>query len=272
MFARINHVATCSERYALLGKFYETIFGLKSSPKLRSGRAVTVGDGYVGFNINPRRAGRGAGLDHFGIQVESIEVAYDRMRSKYPAAHWIERPSTRPFAAVTANDPDGNVFDLSQVNSANRAHVYADSDGEAQNRHISHIAIRTMRPDEMAQFYTDVFELVPQNKQAGDPNHYLSDGHVTLLLMPWDIRNYVQQNILLPGIDHLGFTVESIEKLKEDVDEAVGINPMLNPIPFGRGKEGGNRFELLKKQCPIAGHFMSDPDFSLLAIREQGQV
>jgi len=31
---------------------------------------VTVGDGYVGLNINPRRAGRHAGLDHFGIQVE----------------------------------------------------------------------------------------------------------------------------------------------------------------------------------------------------------
>ncbi len=48
---------------------------------------------------------------------------------------------------------------------------------------------------------------MPQNKQPGDPNHYLSDGHVTLMLLPWDIRNYVQQNILLPGIDHIGFTV-----------------------------------------------------------------
>ena len=269
MFAKINHVAACSEKYALLGKFYETIFGMKSSPNLRSGRAVTVGDGYVGFNINPRRAGRGAGLDHIGIQVESIELAYDRMRGSYPDAHWIERPSTRPFAAVTANDPDGNVFDLSQVNSKNRAHVYAESDGQVQNRFISHIAIRTMRADEMARFYTDVFELVPQNKQPGDPNHYLSDGHVTLVLVPWDIRSYVQQNILLPGIDHIGFTVESIDKLKEDVDEAVGINPTLNPIPFGRGKEGGNRLELLKKQCPIAEYFMSDPDHTLLAIHER---
>ncbi len=56
------------------------------------------------------------------------------------------------------------------------------------------------------------------------------------------------------------------------MDEAVGINPVLNPIPFGRGKEGGNRLALLKKQCPVADHFMSDPDYSLLAIREQGQV
>ena len=269
MPAKINHVAACSERYALLSKFYETVFGMKSSPKLRPGRAVTVGDGYVGFNINPRKVGRGAGLDHFGIQVENIEAAFDRMRTKYPTAHWIERPSTRPFAAVTCNDPDGNVFDLSQADSKNLAHVYTENAGEAQNRYISHIAIRTMRPDEMAQFYVDMFELTPQNKGADDPNHYLSDGHVTLMLMPWDIRNYVQQNILLPAIDHIGFTVESIDKLKEDLDEAVAVNPVLNPIAFGRGKEGGNRLELLKKQCPIGEYFMSDPDYTLIAVRQR---
>ena len=66
MFAKINHVAASSQQYALLAKFYETVFGMKSSPKLRSGRAVTVGDGYVGFNINPRKVGRGAGLDGRG--------------------------------------------------------------------------------------------------------------------------------------------------------------------------------------------------------------
>jgi len=271
MFAKINHVAACSEKYALLGKFYETIFGMKSSPKLRSGRAITVGDGYLGFNINPRKVGRGAGLDHFGMQVESTETAFDRMRSKYPSAHWIERPSTRPFAAVTCNDPDGNVFDLSQKDSKNRAHVYVDNENndKEHDRFVSHIAIRTMRPDEMAQFYIEVFELTPQNKGAGDPNHYLSDGHMTLMLMPWDIRNYVEQNVLLPAIDHIGFTVESVDKLKGDVDEAVGINPVLNPVPFGRGKEGGNRLELLKKQCPIGEHFMSDPDYTLIAVRER---
>jgi catechol-2,3-dioxygenase len=268
MFAKINHVASSSENYAVLSKFYETVFGLKTSSSLRSGRAVTVGDGYVGFNINPRKAGRGAGLDHFGIQVESVEKVFERMK-KYPDAHWVERPATRPFAAITANDPDGNVFDLSQPDSKNLAHVYNENKGEVRDRYISHIAVRTMHPDAMAQFYADVFELVPQNKAEGDPNYYLSDGHVTLILMPWDIRNYLGTNVLLGGLDHIGFTVESIEKLKEDVDEAVGINPLLNPIPFGKGKEGKARFDLLKKQCPVADYFMSDPDFTLLAVREK---
>jgi hypothetical protein len=35
------------------------------------------------------------------------------------------------------------------------------------------------------------------------------------------------------------------------------------------GKEQGARLELLKRQCPIAEHFMSDPDHTLIAVRER---
>ena len=157
MFAKINHVAIVSERYALLGKFYESVFGMKPSGTKNPARAITVGDGYVGLNINPRKAGRAATLDHFGIQVEDVPTVFDRMKSKYPTADWIQRPSTRPFAGLTANDPDGNVFDISQKDMKNRHAAYVENTGEQNQRHISHVALRTMRPDEMAKFYVDVF-------------------------------------------------------------------------------------------------------------------
>ncbi len=268
MFAKINHVAIVSQQYALLTKFYESLFGMYLS-KTSPNSALTVGDGYVGLNINPRKAGRPAGLDHFGIQVEDVETVFDRMRTKYPEADWVQRPSTRPFAGITANDPDGNVFDLSQKEMANRASSYVENTGDQQDRHISHVAIRTMRPDEMARFYVDVFELAEQNTVNGDPNHYLSDGKITLMIIPYRIQNYVGQGILPTGMDHVGFTVEDVEKLKEDVDEVVGVNPVLSPIPVGKGKEGAARLELLKKQCPIGEHFMSDPDHTLIAVRQR---
>src|SRR3954463_10342180 len=163
MFAKINHVAIVSEKYSLLGKFYEAVFDMKPGGSKRPARAITVGDGYVGLNINPRKAGRPAGLDHFGVEVEDVETVFDRIRTKYPGADWVQRPSTRPFAGITANDPDGNVFDLSQKKMANRSGIYVDNENAAQNeRHISHIAMRTMRPDEMARFYSDVLELSEQ--------------------------------------------------------------------------------------------------------------
>jgi len=146
MFSKINHVAIVSENYAILEQFYRAVFGMTSSAKTRPGRAVTVRDGYVGLNINPRKAGRPGGLDHFGIEVEDIDTVFDRIRSKYPGADWVQRPSTRPFAGITANDPDGNVFDLSQKQMANRSGVYVDNEGASQNeRHISHVALRTGR-------------------------------------------------------------------------------------------------------------------------------
>jgi len=71
MFAKINHVAIVSQQYALLANFYQSLFGMRTSKSFeRTVRAITVGDGYVGLNINPRKAGRPAGLDHFGVEVE----------------------------------------------------------------------------------------------------------------------------------------------------------------------------------------------------------
>ena len=268
MFARINHVAIVSEKYSLLAAFYQSLFGMTTAPKARNNRAITVGDGYVGLNINPRKAGRPAGLDHFGVEVEEVETVFDRMRSKYPQADWVQRPSTRPFAGITANDPDGNVFDLSQKQMANRSGVYVENETRGHNeRHISHVAMRTMRPDEMARFYVDVLQLSQQNAAAGDPNHYLTDGKMTLMIMPWRIKNYLGTSILPTGLDHIGFTVEDVDKLKDDVEELVGINPVLNPIPVGKGKESAARLELLKRQCPIGEHFLSDPDFTMIAVR-----
>ena len=240
MFSKINHVAIVSENYAQLAQFYMAAFGMKTSDKTRPGRAVTVRDGYVGLNINPRRAGRSAGLDHFGIQVEDTETCFDRMRKKYPTVKWLKRPSTRPFAGITTHDPDGNMFDISQKDMANRTSVYVENDGKANPRHINHVALRTMNPDDMAEFYRDVFELAPSNvkKRADDPNHYLTDGHMTLVIMPWDITDYDGTGIITVGMDHIGFKVESVEAFKADVERIAGDNPRLAPAPVHTGAEG----------------------------------
>ncbi len=268
MFAKINHVAIVSQQYALLSYFYQAIFGMKTSKTFdRSVRAITVGDGYVGLNINPRKAGRPAGLDHFGAEVEDVPTVLERLQ-KYPMADYIKRPSTRPFAGITANDPDGNVFDLSQKKMENRAGLYAEQTGEQNQRRISHIALRTQRPDEMARFYCDVLQLEERNAGHGDPNHYLSDGKVTLVIMPWRIRNFEGTSILPTGMDHFGFTVENLDAMKQDLENAICANPIMNPIVLGRGPEATARLALAQKQAPYAEHFISDPDFSLVAVRQ----
>ena len=63
MFAQLNHVAIVSENYTRLGLFYRALFGLtaKANPKLEA-LALSISDGYVGMNVNPRVAGRQSGF------------------------------------------------------------------------------------------------------------------------------------------------------------------------------------------------------------------
>jgi len=267
VFAKLNHFAIVSENYAQLCKFYEAMFGMTTSSKTRPTRAVTVRDGYVGLNINPRRAGRPAGFDHFGIQVEDAETAFDRMRKYYPSVKWQQRPPNRPFAGITTHDPDGNVFDISQKDMSNRTDVYIENDGTVNARHIDHFAMRTMRPAEMAEFYTRVFEFTPVNRKEGDPNYYLSDGHVTLVIMPWDITDYAGTGIITCGMDHIGFKVESVDACKTDIARIAADNPRLAPEPVGTGAEGAALEQLFHRSCPLGEHRLADCDGVLIDIR-----
>jgi catechol 2,3-dioxygenase-like lactoylglutathione lyase family enzyme len=268
MFSKINHVAIVSEHYAKSALFYQSVFGMGTSDKTRTARAQTVGDGYVGLNINPKKAGRAAGLDHFGIEVEDAETAFGRIQKKYPTVKWLQRPSNRPFAGVSTHDPDGNMFDISQKNMSNRTSVYQDQEAskEVNPRHIDHVALRTMRPDDMAEFYRDVFELAPGNKRQGDRNHYLTDGHMTLVIMPWDITDYEGSGIITAGMDHIGFKVENLATFKEDVDRIAADNPLLAPFPVGTGAEGKAHLEMFRRTCPLGQHHMADCDGILIDV------
>lgn len=267
MFAKINHVAMVSTEYAMLGKFYEVLFGMKTSSNPRPQSAVTVGDGYVGLNINPRRPGRAGGLDHFGVQVEDVETVFERMEKKYPGVNWLKRPGNRPFAGITTHDPDGNVFDLSQASMENRKDVYEDGEWQ-QDRSISHFAVRTLHPEACAEFYCDVLDLNPANREEGDENYYVTDGKMTVVLMPWDIRKYAGTGISRPGPDHFAFKVESIDALKKDMQAMIERNQNLGPPGVGIGPEGKVRLKLFEKSTPYAQYHLSDYDNVMIAVGE----
>jgi len=267
MSARINHVAMVSSQYALLGKFYETLFGMKTSPNSRPNSAVTVGDGYVGLNINPRKPGRPGGLDHYGIQVDDVETVYDRMRAKYPTVKWLKRPGNRPFAGISTHDPDGNMFDLSQASMENRKDVYEDGTWE-QDRYINHFALRTMNPERCAEFYCDVFDLGLGNREEDDDNYYVTDGRMTLVLMPWDIHLYEGGGICRPGPDHFGFKVESVEAVKRDMQAMAERNQLLAPLQIGVGPEGKARLDMFDRTCPMGQFQLSDIDNVLIDVAE----
>lgn len=263
MASKINHVAIMSGNYALESKFYEAVFGMRTSPKARPARAVSIGDGYVGMNINPRRAGRPARLDHFGIQVDDLEATVARIKAKHPEVEVLKRPSTRPFVELANHDPDGNVFDLSQASSDKLKDIYTHNDWQA-DRFISHIGIRTLNAEACAEYYIEMFDLKPANLPI--ENAYgVTDGRVTLILMPWDIRDYANTGIAGPGMDYIGFKVEDMAKFKDDVQKVGDGNPLLTPAPVGTGPAGRARLEQFRRTSLGSWH-IADPDGVLLDI------
>lgn len=266
MFARLNHIAITTDHYAINAKFYEALFGLRTASKPRPARACVVSDGVVGMNIIPRREGRTSGLDHFGLEVEDVELARERISRFDPSIRLLKRPPVRPFAAFSAHDPDTNIFDLSAKNLKMQKDVYAD-ELDRTKRRFSHFALRTRNAERCAEFYHEVFELSPLNRKAGDPNHYLSDGNMTLAILQWNIDDYAGMDPQRTGPDHIGFAVESIEQVKADLDDLTGQNPHLHSRPLGYGDEGRARLDLFRR-CPLGHHHLTDIEGTYIDLAE----
>jgi predicted enzyme related to lactoylglutathione lyase len=266
MFARVDHVAVFSHDYCLNAKFYEAVFGLKILPSSRARGAILLSDGGVGFNHVPVRTGFPTGLNHFGLQVEDVHLAIDRIKSFDPSLDVMERPETRGIIAFSAHDPDGNIFDLGQ-----RSEEHAQLRGEGETSihasgTISHYAIRSRAPERLCDFFATAFELTPLNRRTDDLNFYLTDGRLTLVFIPWSVKDYGDQDAIRPGPDHLGMRVESIESLKRHIEELVDRNPHLRPWPLGGDKEGKARLALFKRASPYAADWMTDAEGVHLAV------
>ncbi len=267
MFGKLNHLAITGDRYTLLGMFYRAVFGLKASgDTAREIGAISVGDGYVGMTLIPRRAGRKAGLDHFGIEVEDLEKVRQKVARKYPDIEIVKRPGNRPFASYSAHDPAGNYFDLSQPGHENRAEVYAKGEWR-QDTTFSHFAIRAREAERLADFYTDVFELERRNLPSAEGGYHLTDGRMTMAILPWKISSFNGAGIEQPGMDHIGFRVPDLKAFSANLDKVTKTNVQLaaKPIPFD--DEGAARLKLLQK-CPLGTLQLADPDGTLIDVAE----
>lgn len=265
MFAKLNHVALISDNYAAQAVFYRALFDLKSASTARhEASAMALGDGYVGMQIIPRFPGRQGGIDHFGIQVDDVDVVRERVSKKWPKIEIIQRPSTRPFAALGIHDPAGTYFDLSQKGLKNRGQVYEKPAWE-QERIFVHFAMRAIEPERLAEFYGEVFELAVSEQNG---SFRLSDGRISFIILPWKISDFLGSGIEKPALDHLGFEVESLDAFKNDLDEFSSTNPMMRPKQLGNGPEGSVRKKLFER-TGLGDHYMADLDGILIAVRER---
>jgi catechol 2,3-dioxygenase-like lactoylglutathione lyase family enzyme len=233
---------------------------------IKTNYALSVSDGYVGMTIIGRKPGYNPGLHHFGIDVDDVEEACARIRKNYPEIAVLKRPSNRPFATFGAHDPEGNYFDLTQEGMDNRRDVYVDAVRE-EPRRIHHIKLRVMNPNAIASFYRDLFDLKEEEKALEDPNHYLTDGRVTLIVSPWKMTDFEGAGIDRPGLEHLGFRVDSVDAVVKQLAALRESDPAMRERIVSEPKEGERRLALIAS-CRHGQHQFSDPDGVFIDIAE----
>ena len=276
MLTRIQHAAIVSENFVREAKFYEAVFGVtRSKPgsdeeqkAIRTNYAVSVSDGYVGMTIIGRKPGYVPGLHHFGVDVDDIDEAIRRIKKKYPQVAVLKRPSNRPFATYGAHDLEGNYFDLTQEGMSNRCDVYTQEQRE-QPRRIHHIKLRVMNAPAMAEFYRDLFDLKEAEKALEDPNFYLTDGKMTLIIAPWKMSDFEGAGIDRPGLEHLGFKVESVDAVKKELAALREADPEMRERIIAEPSEGERRTALIAT-CRHGQFQCSSPDGVFIDILDGG--
>jgi predicted enzyme related to lactoylglutathione lyase len=275
MPTKIQHAAIVSENFVREAKFYEAIFGMKRSKPgseeeqkaIRNNYAVSISDGYVGVTVIGRKPGYIPGLHHFGVDVDDVDEAMSRIQKNYPEVAVLKRPSNRPFATYGAHDPEGNYFDLTQEGMSNRRDVYVQQQRE-QPRHIHHLKLRVMNPSKIAAFYRDSFDLTEAEKALEDPNFYLTDGKMTLIIAPWKMSDFEGAGIDRPGLEHIGFQVESVESVKTELAALREANAEMRERIISEPSEGERRLALIAS-CRHGQHQCSSPDGVFIDLSER---
>jgi hypothetical protein len=107
----------------------------------------------------------------------------DLLEEKYPSVGCVKRPPGRPFVDYSSHDPEGNIFDIAEPGKKQMVGVFSEAE-DKRPRHIKHFMIRAMNPETLAGFYVNVFGFKEEEKALEDPNFYLTDGIVTMVLAP----------------------------------------------------------------------------------------
>ena len=112
---RIRHIAIFVRDPVKVAQFYQDVFDMELIHTRPSGERF-VSDGHINLAILPHRttASAAPGINHIGFHVDSIEGISDKISAAGFEAPK-KRPADRPYAEQRGCDPEGNMFDLSEL-------------------------------------------------------------------------------------------------------------------------------------------------------------
>jgi catechol 2,3-dioxygenase-like lactoylglutathione lyase family enzyme len=82
MSARIRHRALYTENQEGMATFYKTVFGMKRiTESFNQPNHGHISDGVIGLAVLRRRPGFHSALDHFGFEVDDVDVVLERLKT-----------------------------------------------------------------------------------------------------------------------------------------------------------------------------------------------
>jgi catechol 2,3-dioxygenase-like lactoylglutathione lyase family enzyme len=265
MSAKIRHLALYTEHQDEMTTFYQNVFGMKRITRsFNDPNKGHISDGVIGLAVLKRRPSFAAGLDHFGFEVDDVECIMDTMKQKYPKTLVTKGLEQVAFAVFRSHDPAGAQFDISWKEHPKVQEGYKD-DGWKQLRQINHIAIRASEPEQVAEFYYEVFGLKEGKNFRDEDTLCVTDGAVDLLIRRTTSHSYMSMR---QGLDHFGFAVESLENTQRDLAEFATSFPQAAPKDIAGGVFGHITKEDMDG-CRVGQYSLSDPDGIVLDLSER---
>jgi hypothetical protein len=125
-----------------------------------------------------------------------------------------------------------------------------------------------MNAPAIAAFYRDLFDLKEEEKALEDPNYYLNDGKLTLIVAPWKMSDFEGAGIDRPGIEHIGFKVESVAAVEKDIAALREADPEMRERIIAEPREGERRTALIAG-CRHGQSQLSSPDGVFIDISDR---
>jgi hypothetical protein len=98
-----------------------------------------------------------------------------------------------------------------------------------------------------------------EEKALEDPNFYLTDGRVTLIVAPWKMSDFEGAGIDRPGLEHVGFRIENVETIEKELTALRNTDPEMRERVIAEPSEGERRVALIAS-CRYCKRATSSPD------------
>jgi catechol 2,3-dioxygenase-like lactoylglutathione lyase family enzyme len=247
MLAIIKYIAYISENPEKLSTSYNRFLKTEEIGRSKEGD-ISITDGFFNLTFFKKRPAlceprMEVGLNHIGLQVDSIEEMKNKYLKMFPRGPVIPESGDIHHGVLRIHDPDGNPVTLSE-----------QSFGVKEARKlpgIRHIAYNAMDPEGMREFYFTLFgfnELTSglAYRQAGRLNRFVGDGFTNLAIHPFYDATAVGHEMKF-GINHLGFLVRDLGATLDDLSSVVKIQKRPDDRPFAEFRftdPEGNRLDL----------------------------